>query len=132
MHKARPGAADPHRPGSAHLLSRVPLPGMRATAGVIARSHPERDKRVAAVIVVLAALAAATSLAWTGRLTPPGSFSAIPDYWHDAADWLTGTQHRGTGTRRRVLVAPGARSPPRCGATATTSHSRYSVRIAWG
>jgi arabinofuranan 3-O-arabinosyltransferase len=48
-------------------------------------------------------LAAATSLAWTGRLTPPGAFDAVPQYWHDTADWLD--QHNTGG---RVLVAPGA------------------------
>ena len=49
------------------------------------------------------ALTAATSLAWTGRLTPPGAFDAIPQYWHDTADWLD--EHNEGG---RVLVAPGA------------------------
>lgn len=70
-------------------------------------AHPEEDKRVAVGIVVLAALAASTSLAWTGRLTPPGSFEAIPDHWHQAAEWLT---HNNTGTPApgRVLVVPGA------------------------
>ena len=67
-------------------------------------AHPERDKRVAVGFVVLVALAAATSLAWTGRLTPPGAFDAIPQYWHDAADWLD--EHNSDGGR--VLVAPGA------------------------
>jgi len=54
-------------------------------------------------IVVLTALGVATSLAWTGRLTPPGGFRAIPDYWHQTADWLT--EH---DTQGRVLVVPGA------------------------
>ena len=58
-------------------------------------------------IVVLTALAVATSLAWTGRLTPAGAFRAIPDYWHQAADWLT--EHKAPGpTPGRVLVVPGA------------------------
>ncbi len=51
----------------------------------------------------MVALAAATSLAWSGRLTPPGTFDAIPHYWQDTADWLD--EH---GTGGRVLVAPGA------------------------
>ncbi len=58
-------------------------------------------------IVVLVALAAATSLAWTGRLTPPGAFAAIPQYWHDAADWLD-EHNTGSPTPGRVLVVPGA------------------------
>ena len=84
--------------GIAHLLGRIPL--LREFA------HPERDKRVAVGVVVLTALAVSTSLAWTGRLTPPGAFTAIPRYWHDAADWL-GTHAAGTPPGR-VLVVPGA------------------------
>ncbi|MGV0744012.1 alpha-(1-_3)-arabinofuranosyltransferase domain-containing protein [Mycolicibacterium sp. XJ870] len=103
--------------GLVHLLGRVPLPGSAPRpVWLRAFAHPERDKRVAVAVVVLAALAAGTSIAWTARLTPPGAFSAIPQYWHDAADWLdehnTGGQERsdpGSGPERgRVLVAPGA------------------------
>ncbi|HEY7813946.1 MAG TPA: alpha-(1-_3)-arabinofuranosyltransferase family protein, partial [Nakamurella sp.] len=74
---------------------------------VDAFAHPERDKRVAVGIVVLTALMAGTSLAWTGRITPPGTFSAIPRYWHDAADWLS-VHNTGVPTPGRVLVVPGA------------------------
>jgi arabinofuranan 3-O-arabinosyltransferase len=94
--------------GLAQLLGRVPLPGsvpVRQWVGVF--SHPERDKRVAVGIVVLIALMVSTSLAWTGRLTPPGTFRAIPQYWRDAADWLT-EHNTGTPTPGRVLVVPGA------------------------
>ncbi|ORV36959.1 alpha-(1-_3)-arabinofuranosyltransferase [Mycobacterium conspicuum] len=66
-------------------------------------AHPERDKRVAVGIVALTALLVSTSLAWTGRLTPPGAFGAIPQYWHDAADWLRAHDAKG-----RALVVPGA------------------------
>jgi arabinofuranan 3-O-arabinosyltransferase len=104
MHKLEPLLRLPIALGLAHLLSRIPLPGsVPRVEWVEALAHPERDKRVAVGIVVLAALAAATSLAWTGRLTPPGAFDAIPQYWHDTADWLD--QHDNGG---RVLVAPGA------------------------
>jgi arabinofuranan 3-O-arabinosyltransferase len=48
-----------------------------------------------------------TSLAWTGRLTPPGTFSAIPQYWNEAADWLS-EHNTGSPTPGRVLVIPGA------------------------
>ena len=57
--------------------------------------------------MVLTALAVATSLAWTGRLTPPGAFRAIPDYWHQTADWLDRAQRRRPHAGR-VLVVPGA------------------------
>lgn len=104
IHKLEPLLRLPLALGLAHLLGRIPLPGSaprREWANALA--HPERDKRVAVGLVVLVALAAATSLAWTGRLTPPGSFTAIPQYWHDTADWLD--EHNTGG---RVLVAPGA------------------------
>ncbi|OBH26616.1 hypothetical protein A5693_03055 [Mycobacterium sp. E1319] len=94
--------------GLAQLLGRVPLPGAGPTmAWLRAFAHPERDKRVAVVVVILTALGVSTSLAWTGRLTPPGTFTAIPRYWQDAADWLT-EHNKATPQPGRVLVVPGA------------------------
>lgn len=91
--------------GLAHLLGRIPLPGsVPRKVWLRAFARPERDKRIAVAIVVLAALAAGTSLAWTGRIAPAGTFTAIPQYWHDTADWLD--EHN--PDRGRVLVAPGA------------------------
>ncbi len=94
--------------GVAQLLGRIPLPGSAPKSLWLgAFAHPERDKRVATAVVVLTALMVSTSLAWTGRLTPPGTFTAIPPYWQQTADWLT--QHNtGSSTPGRVLVAPGA------------------------
>lgn len=98
--------------GLAQLLGRIPLPGSTPRPTWIhSFAHPERDKRVAAGIVVLTALMTSTSLAWTGRITPPGAFSAIPPYWHEAADWLTEHNSRSEAGRPqpgRVLVVPGA------------------------
>ncbi|RAV18197.1 hypothetical protein DQP55_01595 [Mycolicibacterium sp. GF69] len=104
LHKLEPLLRLPLMLGLAHLLGRIPLPGSAPRAEwTTALAHPERDKRVAVGIVVLVALAAGSSLAWTGRLTPPGAFDAIPQYWHDTADWLDAHNTGG-----RVLVAPGA------------------------
>ena len=103
VHKLEPVLRLPIALGVAHLLGRVPALSGKPRAF----AHPENDKRVAVGIVVLAALTAATSLAWTGRLTPPGSFDAIPQYWDEAADWLT-EQNAGDPTPGRVLVAPGS------------------------
>nr|WP_099037668.1 alpha-(1->3)-arabinofuranosyltransferase family protein [Mycobacterium neglectum] len=104
IHKLEPLLRLPIALGLAHLLGRIPLPGSAPRAvWRDAFAHPERDKRVAVGIVVLVAVTTATSLAWTGRLTPPGGFDAIPQYWHDTADWLD--EHNDSG---RVLVAPGA------------------------
>ncbi|ORV58171.1 hypothetical protein AWC06_20665 [Mycobacterium fragae] len=94
--------------GLAELLGRIPLPGSAPRpVWIHALAHPERDKRVAAGIAVLTALLVSTSLAWTGRITPPGTFSAIPRYWHETADWLT-EHNTGTPAPGRVLVVPGA------------------------
>ncbi|MCV7301930.1 DUF3367 domain-containing protein [Mycobacterium barrassiae] len=104
IHKLEPLLRLPIVLGLAHLLGRIPLPGSAPRAvWRDAFAHPERDKRVAVGVVALVALTAATSLAWTGRLTPPGTFDAIPQYWHDTAAWLD--EHNDSG---RVLVAPGA------------------------
>ena len=108
IHKLEPVIRLPLVLGLAHLLGRIPLPGsVPRREWMNAFAHPEKDKRVAVGIVVLVALAAGTSLAWTGRLTPPGAFSAIPQYWHDTADWLD-ERNAGSPTRGRVLVVPGA------------------------
>jgi arabinofuranan 3-O-arabinosyltransferase len=105
VHKLEPLIRLPLVLGIAHLLSRVPLPGSAPRRQWLqALAHPERDKRVAVGVVVLVALMAATSLAWTARLTPPGTFTAIPQYWHDTADWLE--EH--DQPAGRVLVVPGA------------------------
>jgi arabinofuranan 3-O-arabinosyltransferase len=106
VHKLEPLIRLPLVLGIAHLLSRVPLPGSAPRREWLqALAHPERDKRVAVGAVVLVALTVATSLAWTARLTPPGTFTAIPQYWHDAANWLDEHNQPDPG---RVLVVPGA------------------------
>lgn len=94
--------------GLTYLLGRIPLPGS-APAPVWRRAyvHPEHHKAAAVGLVLLTALMVSTSLAWTGRLTPPGTFSALPQYWRDAAAWLD-EHNNGGPTPGRVLVAPGA------------------------
>ena len=111
VHKLEPLIRLPLVLGLAHLLGRVPLPGSAPRPEwLTALVHPERDRRVAVGVVVLVSLMVASSLAWTGRLTPPGAFTAIPQYWHDAADWLDANDRPGPdgGDPGRVLVVPGA------------------------
>jgi arabinofuranan 3-O-arabinosyltransferase len=109
VHKLEPVIRIPIALGVAHLLGRIPLPGsVSRPVWIQAFAHPENDRRVAVGIVVLTALMVATSLAWSGRLTPPGAFRAIPDHWHQAAAWLTENNGGDSGPRGRVLVAPGA------------------------
>lgn len=108
VHKLGPVIRLPLVLGIAELLGRIPLPGSAPRSEWLrAVAHPERDKRVAVGIVVLTALAVSTSLAWAGRLTPPGTFRAIPRYWQEAADWLS-AHNTGTPMPGRVLVVPGA------------------------
>ncbi|WNG95712.1 DUF3367 domain-containing protein [Mycobacterium sp. ITM-2016-00318] len=107
VHKLEPLIRLPLVLGLAHLLGRIPLPGaVPRREWLHAFAHPENDKRVAVGMVVLVALAAGSSLAWTGRLTPPGAFDAIPPYWHQTAAWLD--EHNTGSPPGRVLVAPGA------------------------
>jgi arabinofuranan 3-O-arabinosyltransferase len=112
VHKLETVVRIPILLGLAELLGRIPLPGsVPRSTWIHAFAHPERDKRVAVGIVVLTALMTSTSLAWTGRITPPGTFSGIPRYWHEAADWLTEHNSRSEAGRPqpgRVLVVPGA------------------------
>ncbi|GFG63696.1 alpha-(1-_3)-arabinofuranosyltransferase [Mycobacterium kubicae] len=108
VHKLGPVVRIPLVLGFAELLGRIPLPGSAPRSQwVNAFAHPERDKRVAVGIVALTGLLVSTSLAWSGRLTPPGAFDAIPPYWQETADWLS-AHNTGTPVPGRVLVAPGA------------------------
>ncbi|MGZ6791218.1 MAG: DUF3367 domain-containing protein, partial [Mycobacteriaceae bacterium] len=107
VHKIEPLIRLPLVLGLAHLLGRIPLPGSAPRREWMhSFAHPENNKRVAVGIVVLFALAAGSSLAWTGRLTPPGAFDTIPPYWHQTAAWLD--EHNSGSPPGRVLVAPGA------------------------
>ena len=106
VHKLEPVLRLPLALGLAHVLGRIPLPGTAPRREWInAFAHLERDKRMAVAVVLLTALVAGTSLAWTGRLAAPGAYSAIPQYWHQTANWL---DEHNAETPGRVLVAPGA------------------------
>jgi len=128
VHKLEPLLRLPVALGLAHLLGRIPLPGsVPRRTWQAALAHLERDKRVAVGVVVLVALCAATSLAWTGRLTPPGAFTAIPQYWSDTADWLD--EHNDSG---RVLVAPGAPFATQAWGTSHDEPLQVLSRGPWG
>jgi arabinofuranan 3-O-arabinosyltransferase len=118
--------------GLAEVLGRIPLPGTAPKGEwVHAFAHPERDKRIAVAIVILTALMAGTSLAWTGRITPPGTFSAIPRYWHDAADWLS-EHNTGAPTAGRVLVVPGAPFATQLWGTSHDEPLQVLANSPWG
>lgn len=104
VHKLEPLIRLPLVLGLAHLFARIPLPAsapLRTWRG--AWAHPERDRRVAVAALVLAAIALSTSLAWTGKLAPRGAYDAVPAYWRETAEWLSGN-----AADTRALVLPGA------------------------
>ncbi|MBJ8347723.1 DUF3367 domain-containing protein [Antrihabitans sp. YC2-6] len=104
VHKLEPLIRLPLVLGLAHLLGRVPLPAsvpFRRSRHAFA--HPERNPLVGLTSLVLVALVLATSLAWTGKLAPRGVYSAVPEYWHETADWL-----EANSGGARALILPGA------------------------
>ncbi|MEV0945289.1 alpha-(1-_3)-arabinofuranosyltransferase family protein [Rhodococcus sp. NPDC049939] len=112
VHKLEPLVRLPLVLGLAHLLAKVPLPGSVPRARWrSAAAHPEREPMVAVASLILVALTLATSLAWTGKLAPRGTYTAVPDYWHQAATWLAdnagGTSPDASDAKRALLV-PGA------------------------
>lgn len=104
VHKLEPLIRLPLVLGLAQLLARVPLPGsVPVRKWSTAFAHPHRDRRVAVAMLVLAAIALSTSLAWTGKLAPHGAYDRVPAYWQQTADWL-----RANAAGTRALVVPGA------------------------
>ncbi|WP_206038099.1 DUF3367 domain-containing protein [Rhodococcus sp. HNM0569] len=110
VHKLEPLVRLPIALGLAHLLARVPLPGSVPTQRWrSALAHPEREKSVAFATLVLVALVLSTSLVWTGKLAPRGTYTEVPQHWHDAAQWLEDhASGDSPATSQRALVAPGA------------------------
>ncbi|WP_245673141.1 alpha-(1-_3)-arabinofuranosyltransferase [Nocardia lijiangensis] len=104
VHKLEPLIRIPLMLGLAHLLARVPLPAsVPLPVWRSAFAHPERNRMVAVAGLILTALALSTSLAWTGKLAPRGSYDEVPGYWHQTADWLAEN-----AADTRALVVPGA------------------------
>lgn len=112
VHKLEPLVRIPLVLGLAHLLAKVPLPGsVPFTRWRSALAHPEREPMVAVTSLLMVALTLATSLAWTGKLAPRGTYEQVPEYWHQAAQWLDenaqGDSPDGS-EMQRALVIPGA------------------------
>ena len=59
--------------------------------------------RTAFALVIAAAVVAASTPFWNRELYPQASFTAIPSYWTQTADWLGAHQDHGT-----ALLAPGS------------------------
>ncbi|MFT3716651.1 MAG: DUF3367 domain-containing protein [Gordonia sp. (in: high G+C Gram-positive bacteria)] len=97
VHKFDPLIRIPIVLGVAHLLARVQLRPVGAVA----------HRGFAAALVVVVAVIGSGTLAWTGGIAPPGSYTAVPDHWKQAADWLA-DQEKDSATPSRALVVPGA------------------------
>ncbi|MEO9326343.1 DUF3367 domain-containing protein [Gordonia aurantiaca] len=110
IHKFEPFIRLPLVLGVAHLLARVPWPGTASARETLsAFAHPQRSRPVAAAIVLLVAVIGGGSLIWTGQLAPAGTYTAIPAYWKQAADWLSEHSARpDDAPPARSLVVPGA------------------------
>lgn len=112
VYKLEPFLRLPLVMGLVHLLGRAPLPGTVGWPRVRrALAHPEHDRLAAGALAVVVVLALAGGLAWTGKLAPRGPYEKIPDYWSQAAGWLSshaaGTAP-GQARAERALVVPGA------------------------
>jgi len=83
--------------GLAHTLARV---GEHWRDSNWIRGRP---LLVGALVVVVAALGVSAGPALTGQIYPEGSFTAIPGYWHQAANWLNTR-----GSMSNTLVIPGS------------------------
>ncbi|GIZ96843.1 hypothetical protein TTY48_14550 [Tsukamurella sp. TY48] len=112
VYKLEPFLRLPLVMGIAHLLARAPLPGTVGLRRVrAALAHPEHDRLAAGALAVVVVLALAGGMAWVGKLAPRGPYEKIPDYWGQAASWLSdhasGTAP-GQARAERALVVPGA------------------------
>ncbi|PZF84317.1 alpha-(1-_3)-arabinofuranosyltransferase domain-containing protein [Jiangella anatolica] len=77
--------------GLAHALAMLRVPAISV-----------RRFRVLVVGLAVVVIAGVATPALAGRLPQAGSYEAIPDYWHEASDWLD--ENAGTG---RALLVPG-------------------------
>jgi arabinofuranan 3-O-arabinosyltransferase len=103
--KFSPDVALPLALGFAAMMS-GPLRLRRRAASTAEAGTPTRWARVARplfALVVVGAIVLASTPFWDGELYPQGTFSAIPSYWNQTADWLSAHQDHGT-----ALLAPGA------------------------
>ncbi|SDU75204.1 alpha-(1-_3)-arabinofuranosyltransferase [Jiangella alkaliphila] len=86
------------------VVLRLPLALGLAHALAMLRVPAISVRRFRVLVVGLAAvvIAGVATPALAGRLPQEGSYDAIPDYWHEASDWLD--DNAGTG---RALLLPG-------------------------
>lgn len=97
--------------GIAHALRGVKWPGRSREQWSLWR-NPEKNRGVVACIAISLLMATVTAPAWSGRIAPTDGFREVPQYWHDAADWLNaqadGVDKEGHHTAR-TMILPKAR-----------------------
>ena len=81
--------------GLAHLLARLSWRGEQSTVSI---------PRLVTTVVAVTAVAGVAAPAYTGVLAPPRSFEQVPDYWHQATDYLERSQGDGV-----TLALPASR-----------------------
>ena len=115
VHKFDPVLRLPLALGLAHLLAVLFRWASRDRSGAVSPDRddatatgraPGRARRVTAravVVLLAAALVTTVSPALAGRLAPSTSFTEVPDYWQQTADYLADQQPSG-----RALLVPGS------------------------
>lgn len=118
------------------VLLRLPLAlGIAHMLGLFVRASAWRGKgwhlakrRVLVTSgAAVAAIATAASPALAGGLSTPGSFLSVPQYWHEAADWLNKT-----AGQNHLLVIPGARFPKYFWGSPTDEITQPLLESHWG
>ncbi|MGD7003816.1 DUF3367 domain-containing protein [Corynebacterium halotolerans] len=84
LHKFDPLVRLPLMVGLTALGSHLRVP--TSLSAIRERSFPTRRTAVAGLVVLIALTA--TAPAWTGRLLPRGAYEEVPEYWHEATDFL--------------------------------------------
>jgi arabinofuranan 3-O-arabinosyltransferase len=85
-------------------LVQLPLAlGLAHGLATVRWRRPEQPIAAAVVVVMLAGTALPLLL---GKLIPAGSFSAVPSYWYETADWLAAHAHG-----KRTLLLPDSGFP---------------------
>lgn len=116
LHKFDPLVRIPLLLGFAAATSALPLPRVRGEW-----LRPGRRQAVAVLVTAIAC--ASFSPAWTGRLLPKGAYEKVPEYWHEAVDFLN-THAQGT---RTLLFPEASFARQDWGWTRDGRHSRFST-----
>jgi hypothetical protein len=124
VHKAQPLVTLPLAVGVAWAVSTLQARAARRKAeGGMRFGLVAQGPALIAIGLVIAAVAAAAAPAWTGAITRGRSYTELPAYWRETADWL------GLAALRGAPLVPATASAPSGGAGRRTSPcSRWRPR----